>query len=507
MVVNKHFSKLLVGALLAAGVSTAAHAGKSNDTLNVAIDRELESIDNYYNTAREGIVISRMVWDGLLYRDPKTNEYLPNLATAYKWVDSKTLQFDLRKGVKFHNGEKFDADDVVFTLNYLGDPANGAKPARNVNWWNNAEKLGEYKVQLNLKKEFPAALEFLSGPLVMYPNDYYSKNGPEGMALKPVGTGPYQVTSVEPGKRYKFKKYDGYHASSPKGQASIGNIVIRTIAESNTQLAELFSGGIDWIWKVKPDQAERIKAQGAFTVKNSSTMRIGYLNFDAMGRHSKNPMNDVRVRRAVAHSIDRDGIVKSLVQGESIVVNSLCFPSQFGCTQDVPNYDYNPEKAKKLLAEAGYPNGFEIPFLAYRNRDYAEAMINNLNAVGIKAKLEYLKYAAFRDKVQSGGSPFNFGTWGSYSINDVSAITSHFQSGGKDDYSKDPEVIKQLGIGDTSVDANVRKAAYKAALSRITGEVFMFPLWSYNTWYAFSKDVDFNPTPDEIPRFFTAKWM
>ena len=119
MVVNKHFSKLVVGALLAAGVSTVAHAGKSNDTLNVAIDRELESIDNYYNTAREGIVISRMVWDGLLYRDPKTNEYLPNLATAYKWVDSKTLQFDLRKGVKFHNGEKFDADDVVFTLNYL----------------------------------------------------------------------------------------------------------------------------------------------------------------------------------------------------------------------------------------------------------------------------------------------------------------------------------------------------------------------------------------------------
>ena len=276
-----------------------------------------------------------MVWDALLYRDPKTNEYLPNLATSYKWVDSKTLEFDLRKGVKFHNGEKFDADDVVFTMNYMGNPDNGAKPARNVNWWENAEKLGEYKVRLNLKKEFPAALEFLSGPLVIYPNEYYAKVGPEGMALEPVGTGPYAVTSVEPGKRYKFKKYDGHHDGSPKGKANIGNIVIRTIAESNTQLAELFSGGIDWIWKVKPDQAERIGAQGAFTVKNSSTMRIGYLNFDAMGRHSKNPMNDVRVRKAIAHAIDREGIVKALVQGESIVVNSLCFPSQFGCTQDL----------------------------------------------------------------------------------------------------------------------------------------------------------------------------
>ena len=134
-------------------------------------------------------------------------------------------------------------------------------------------------------------------------------------------------------------------------------------------------------------------------------------------------------------------------------------------------------------------------------------MINNLNAIGIKTKFEYLKYAAFRDKVQDGGSPFNFGTWGSYSINDVSAITSHFQSGGKDDYSKDAEVIKQLKIGDTNVDPKVRKEAYKAALSRISDQVFMFPLWSYNTWYAFSKDVDFNPTPDEIPRFFTAKWQ
>ena len=87
----------LASAVLALGLSSGAHAGKSDDTLNVAIDRELESIDNYYNTAREGIVISRMVWDALLYRDPQTNEYLPNLATAYKWVDSKTLEFDLRK--------------------------------------------------------------------------------------------------------------------------------------------------------------------------------------------------------------------------------------------------------------------------------------------------------------------------------------------------------------------------------------------------------------------------
>ena len=88
----------------------------------------------------------------------------------------------------------------------------------------------------------------------------------------------------------------------------------------------------------------------------------------------------------------------------------------------------------------------------------------------------------------------------------MSAITSHFQKGGKDDYSRDAEVMKNLNIGDTSVDLDVRKDAYKKALSRIADQVFMFPLWSYNTNYAFTKDLDFDPTPDEIPRFFTATW-
>ena len=188
---NKKFVFSLISALAATMMYSSAYADKSNDTLNIAIDTELESIDNYHNTAREGIVISRMIWDGLLYRDPVTNEYIPNLATSYEWIDSKTIQFNLRSDVNFHNGEKFDADDVVFTLNHLADPANGAKPARNVNWWSNAEKLGDYKVQLNLKTEFPAALEFLSGPVVMYPNEYYGEVGPEGMALNPIGTGPY----------------------------------------------------------------------------------------------------------------------------------------------------------------------------------------------------------------------------------------------------------------------------------------------------------------------------
>lgn len=483
-----------------------ALASKKDGVLNAASEVELESVDNYFNTAREGILVSRMLWDGLIYRVPSNFKYKGNLATKYRWVNKTTLEFTLRKGVKFHNGEAFDADDVVYTLNWVSNPKNKVKTQRNVNWIKKAKRINKYKVQVALKKPFPAALEYFAGPVVIYPNEYYAKVGPAGMGVKPVGTGPYKAVSVDLDKqRFEFAAYSGYHRG-PKPKASIKRIVYRTIPESNTQFAELLSGGIDWIWKVPADQAEKLRQAGRFTVKNASTMRIGYVSFDAAARVGKNPMNDKRVRQAIAHAINRQEMVDNLVKGASKVVHSACFPTQFGCTSKVKKYKYDPKKAKRLLAQAGYPNGFETDFYAYRNRDYAEAMIGYLGAVGIKAKLTFLKYSALRDKVHAGQVPFQFMTWGSYSINDVSAITSNFFKGGVDDYARDKRVIKALDRGDTSTNSRVRKTNYGKALRRIAGEMYWLPLFSYNTNYVFSKDVNFTPTEDEIPRFFTAKW-
>ena len=150
-------------------------AGKDDDTLRVALPREMDTLDIYTNTTREGVIMSRMVWDGLLFRDPVTQEYKGNLATKWFWENDTTLIVELHKGIKYHNGEPFDADDVVFTLNWVADPANGAKPRRNVGWIKSAEKLENHKVRINLNKPFPAALEYLSGPVVIYPNEYFSK--------------------------------------------------------------------------------------------------------------------------------------------------------------------------------------------------------------------------------------------------------------------------------------------------------------------------------------------
>ncbi|NTG76932.1 ABC transporter substrate-binding protein [Agrobacterium rhizogenes] len=487
-------------------LAPVANAGKANDTISIAFAKELEHIDPYFNTAREGVLLGNAVWDGLLYRDPKSGQYVGNLATSWSWVDPTTLELTLRQGVKFHNGASFDADDVVFTLNYMVDPKNGAKNTVATSWIKRAEKIDQFKVRIITNGPFPAALEYLAGPVIIHPHEYYAAVGPAGVATKPIGTGPYKVVSVEPGKHYVLKRNDDYFAAA-KPKAKVETIDIRTIPDINTQMAELFNGTIDLVWQVPSEQADKMAGRGNFQVLNAPTMRVGYLSLDAAGRSgAKNPMTDVRVREAVYHAINRDGIVKALMKGTTEVINSACSPSQFGCATDVASYSYDPDKAKALLAEAGYPNGFEIDFYAYRDRPLAEAMIGMLAEVGIKANLKYLQYAALREKRIKEGVPMSFLTWGSNSIADASAITSEFFTMGGEDDARDKSLSDLLEKADSSVDPAERKTLYKQALSTIADKAYWVPLWNYSTNYIMSKDVSFTPTPDELVRFNEIGW-
>jgi peptide/nickel transport system substrate-binding protein len=495
----------LAMSLIASG---GAFADKAADTLHVAFTKELENVDSYFNSSREGVVMQRAVWDGLIYLDPITNEYKGNLATSWNWIDDKTLELKLREGVKFHNGDAFTADDVVATVNFVAKEENGAKTQRNVNWMESAEKVDDFTVRIHTKDVFPAAIEFLAGPVSIYPAKYYAEVGPSGMGLKPIGTGPYKVVEVVPGQHFVLEKNESYH-DSPKGQPAISKIDIRTIPDVNTQLAELFSGTLDLIWQVPADQAEKMAAMAdRFTVTNESTMRVGYLDMDAAGRSNMdpNPFRDLKVRQAINYAIDRQALVDNLLQGKSKVVNTACYPSQFGCVQDVTAYPYDPEKAKALLAEAGYPDGFSTEFYAYRDRAYAEAISSYLNAVGIKTDFRMLEYSALRELNMKGEAPLSFQTWGSYSINDASAMVSQFFKHGSLDSAQDDQVLEWLTVADSSTDPDKRVEYYGKALKRIADQAFWAPMFSYNTNYVTTKEVEYTPTADEVLRFTTMTW-
>lgn len=505
---------LIVAGLLTALYLTAAPAaaGKKDDTLVWATDRDNPIADPYYLNTRELVVIGHEVWDTLVIIDPKTAEIKPLLATKWVWVNPTTLEMELRKGVKFHSGKVMDADDVAYTLNHAANKENAIANYALLAWIKNVDVVDPGKVRINLNRPFPPALAYLGGLGFIMQKGHYDSAPvkPDGKkdfgAVKPNGTGPYKITEVKPGDSILMEKNTDYFKDGFKGDPKISKIRFRTIKDANTRVAELMTGAVDWLWDVPKDQAERIQANPAITVENAKTLRVAYLQFDVTGVSGQKFFMDKRVREAVAHAIDREALTKNLVGPASVVIHAACHPDQFACSADVPKYAYDPAKAKALLKEAGYPDGFEFDLYAYREREFTEAIIGDLVKVGLKPKLNYVQYTAFVENVHKGRTPVANGTWGSNSVPDVSAMTAHFFTQGPDDLTRDPEVKKLIGEADALLDADKRKEAWQKALARIAAEVYWVPLFTYAKYYAFSKDLDFTPTSDEIPQFFAAKW-
>ena len=282
----------------------------------------------------------------------------------------------------------------------------------------------------------------------------------------------------------------------------------RVIPDQETQLAELMTGGVDWIWRVQADQAKQLESVPNLKVLAAETMRVGFLQLDARGQSpGAAPLKDVRVRQAIAYAIDRKAMLDNLVRGGARIMNSACFIDQFGCTdKGVPRYDYDPAKAKKLLAEAGFADGFTIDLYAYREREYAEAVVGYLRAVGIKANLNFMKYAALRELARAGKVPIYYQTWGSFSVADASAFTGAWFKGDEDDLARDEEITQLLKTADTTVETETRLKTYAEALKLIAERTYLVPLFSYSSNYAFTSDLSFTAQPDELPRFFQAKW-
>jgi len=496
----------VVAAGLACGAAPAM-AQKSTDTLRFTTRNGIPNVDFYYNSLREGYVVQIHAQDGLVYRDPDTFQIKPLLATSWKPVDDTTFDFELRKDVTFQNGDKFSADDVVYTINGLLTDKDLAVPS-NYLFLAGAEKLDDYHVRVKLKRIFPAAMQYLAMVLPIYPKAYREKVGADGFSKAPIGTGPYKITKVDGVNEIDMERYDGYYADSPKGKPAIRFIKIHEVADAATEMAELLGGRADWIWDFSPDQFDAVAAMPTLTALRAETMRVSYMQIDAAGRTgADNPLTKLKVRQAIAYSLDRATMAKQLMQGNSRPLDAPCFPTQFGCDQAAAvHYEYNPAKAKQLLTEAGYPNGFDTTLVSYILSQWEGAIQGYLQAVGIRAHINHLQVAAVIQQVQAGKTPMNAGSWGSYSINDVSAFLPYFFTGSVNDYMRDPEVVKQVTDGGAVTDPDQRRKAYSEAIKLITDQAAFVPLFTYVKTYGFSRQLNFKGFPDELPRFYLSSW-
>lgn len=499
----------LLSTAAAAALPVSARAQKASDTLRIQFVDAVPNVDMYYNSQRTGLILAHHAWDMLVHRDPATFESKPLLATEWRFAEDNSLDLKIREGVKFHDGSPLTAEDVAYTLNMAIDPASKVAVPSNYAWMAKVEKTGDYSVSIKMKKPTPAALEYLTMVCPIHPKAYREKVGPEGFAKAPIGAGPYRIAKNDQGKEVVYEKFADYWKGSPK-TGTIKNLHVRFVPDLATEVTELLAQRTDWIWNINPDQRENINKVPYLQAVRQESMRVGYLSIDAAGRTGAgNPLTKLKVRQAIWHAVNRQEFADKLVGGGSRVPPAPCFPSQFGCDGDAAvKYDYDPKKAKELLAEAGYPNGFDIEFVTYvQPTSWPAAVQNYLAAVGIRARINQLQVAPAIDKAHKGEAPLYMGSWGSYSINDVSAIMPvMFGEGALDNYSKDPELEKLIAEGGNTSDKAVRAKAYTAAIKIATEKAYWLPINTYVNTYAFTKSLEFKTFADELPRFYLAKW-
>ena len=479
-------------------------AQKADDRLRVAWRDAVPDIDPYHNTLRTGLVLAMHVWDTLIYRDPDTFQLRPLLATSWRYVDDTTIEFELRAGVTFHDGSPFTADDVAYTVEQALGSARVAVPT-NYRFIDSAETLDATHVRIKLKRVFPAALEYIAMTLPILPKGYRTAAG-DGFSQHPVGTGPYLVTSVSPAE-IELERNPAYF-DGPKGKPRIGRIRIDQVADGAAELSALLEDRADWIWQSGPDALDAVTHQPNLMTLRSESMRVGYLNMDATGRTGAGtPLMLPAVRRALAMSIDRAALSRQFMPGGARVLDAPCFPSQFGCDQlAAAHYDYDPARARQMLADAGFPDGFDTKLVGYLLPSLQAALAKNLAAVGIRAEVSDLPTAEAVKRSGAGQNPLDAGSWGSYSINDVSAFLPYFFTGGDQDYARDPDVMELIAEAGRTTDPDQRRRAYSAAIRRITDQAYMLPLFTFVANYSMTRQLNFRPGTDELPRFFLSSW-
>jgi peptide/nickel transport system substrate-binding protein len=315
----------------------------------------------------------------------------PSLAESWSVSkDGLTWEFVLRKGARFHNGDPVTADDVKFSFErYRGTASKMIKDRMAA-----VEALDPARVRFRLKQPWPDFLTFYSsatGAGWIVPKKYVEKVGDEGFKKAPVGAGPYKFVSFTPGFELVVEAFDQYWRKTP----NVKRLVFRVISEESTRLAALKRGEVDIVYSVRGELAEELQRTAGLTLKPAVIQAPFWLYFPDQW-DPKSAWHDRRLRLAASLAMDRPTINQALTLGHSKLTGNI-IPSSFEFFWQPPAPVYNAARAKQLLAEAGYPSGLDAGeyFCDASYSNLAEAIVNNLHAIGIRVKLRPLERAAF----------------------------------------------------------------------------------------------------------------
>ena len=436
----------LAGFLLVAAASTQAEElpkyfgdaqPKFGGSVVYGIESEIPNLDPHitFGGSNKRVVFS--VFEGLLKRDRANIDFagqfvppkiVPQLAESWEELEGgKRYRFHLREGVKFHDGTDFNADAVVFNFRRIIDPTfefyferTNALKGGPLKFVTAVEKVDDKTVDFVLERPWSVFLSQMSGwlapglPLIMSPESI-KQYGNEDVNMHPAGTGPFKVTEIEPGVRVVTERNAEYW-NGP--QPYLDKITYVVMAEQSARVFALEGGEVDIITQLSPDNITRLRDAGFTVVESPISNQMWYMAINV----SEPPFSDVRVRQAVNYAIDRKAITDQLLQGICIPSDNIVFPTS-PLYKAQERYPYDPEKAKQLLTEAGYPDGFSTKIRVPTSGSsmlipvpMAEWIQRDLAKVGINLEIitnDWVTYLGFWLKGLETGEAFNVMSWAS----------------------------------------------------------------------------------------------
>ncbi len=475
----------------------------------VALGSNIPTLDPHMHNVRMAIIAGWHLFDQLMGRDTKTMKPIPKLAESVTALNDLTWEVKLRKGVKFHNGELFNADTVKFNLDRILNPAQKSPRRGQWTWIKEVKVVDEHTLHILTEKPYPLIFERFT-TLDVIPAQYTREKGDDFIARNPVGSGPYKFGEWVKGQRLVLDVNENYWGKAPE----VRRVIFREIPETATQIAELLAGGVDIIRTVPPDQIPVLEAAPNVRISATPILRVVYLRPDVRGRASQTPLMNEKVRQAIAYAIDVEGIMEHILSGYAVRTPAVVNPLHFGYDPSIEPITYDPEKAKKLLVEAGYPDGFEITLNTYSgsvvsHRQVAEAIMGNLAEVGIKVKnTHYEDVGTFSEKDRAGTlEGLTLASWGSFSVFDADALLYPLLvSSEPGSYVADAELDQWIQEARETIDQEKRKQLYSKVQRRIVEKMYWIPMYAQYEILGISNRINYEASGDEIIKVFEATW-